>query len=645
MKKIYILLFSFFILNSSLYSYSFTSNPPNISSNNTWILNIQSSMHDNLSGHCANLNAFIGNWASFSNSYNAYRIASANDYYNNGNKCGIVFDSYNSVTSSSCVAPNVIDPVTHVCAPFVLPTCTATQFLSDNNKTCIDNTVQSQSSSNGVTEYEYLNGDYQICDTAIQSCATYDKNGKKIANIPINGTTYNTLTGTLVVKAMKVGGVVLSAIAGGIAIVGSVGTAGLAPAAAAAVASFTATYGTLSMTSLLGLTGTAYLGDNPYIENTLSNDNLASTAKGIKVNLSNMDFSKESPKVSKSVDPATGATVSTLSQSDGTTTSVKEDTTNVTVTQTKPTGEVHEVVIPKTTLTTPPVTNDFTEQNNIQDFTYKETVTPPPVINNDGSVTTPAKQTYTHSLTSTNQNTVTSSTTVANTATQTPSATTAPTQTTSTTTDSTGLTSTTTTDSKAITERLNTLIRQTTKANGDRKTTNDLLSQIHNTNELMQTALHNINSDTSSINTEMVSANSKLSKIDTQTKDIRDDLRAIKGSISDTGNSASTFDSVIQEFTKFKDNIASQYDSILSQATSLKSSLSNGFVNNLPTAIVTTCPYTSNVEFVGKTIPLNIDVCNVLSPVYSTTYFMFYILFFAGFTIMTFNILINTRST
>ncbi len=668
MKKIYVALFSFFVFGSSLYAQPKSCYLTYVDSNSSYILSTSGS--------------YTGNHAtiSFSNipkydrvlstSTTGYIINHLNYSFANG-----LYSYYGSeyVLSLDCSCPvgqkMLQDPLyssVYTCGVPPPPTCTASQFLSADNTTCIDNTVQNQSSSGSVTEYEYLNGDYQLCDTASQTCQTFDKNGKTIANIPINGVTYNTINNTVTNKLLKVGGVVLGSVAGGIAIIGSVGTAGLAPAAAAAFASQTATYGTLSIGSFLGLSGSAYLSSSPYVENVQSSDNLASTANGIKVNLSQMDFSKESPNVSKSVDLATGATVSTLSQSDGTTTSVKEDTTNITVTETKPTGEVHEVVIPKSTLTTPPVTNDFTQQNNVQDFTYKETVTPAPKINNDGSVSTPAKQVLTHTLTSANKNTVTSTSNVANTATTTPTATNAPTQTTATTTDSTGVTSTTTTDSKAITDRINTLIRQTTKANGDRTTTNNLLSQIRNTNQGIQTDTHNMSTKLSDISTTLTQSDSKLSRMDTNLKKISDNSKTIdsklqyansdldgiakntgdiRNSIADTGTSASLFSGMKQQFTDFKNNIASQYNTVLGQAQTLKGTIQGGFKNNLPTATVTTCPFIRNLDFVGKTIPLNIDVCKVLSPVYSTTYFIFYIVFFAGFTMITFNILIGTRSS
>jgi len=114
--------------------------------------------------------------------------------------------------------------------------------------------------------------------------------------------------------------------------------------------------------------------------------------------------------------------------------------------------------------------------------------------------------------------------------------------------------------------------------------------------------------------------------------------------ISKITDSSKIFNAVASEFSTFRDNIMIQNDRIKAQATSLQAVLKGGFVNNLPTATVTTCPYNKTINFGFAQVPFNIDVCSIFSNLYSTFYFLFYIVFFATALNFTFKLLFNTRS-
>ena len=229
MKKIYILLYSIFVLNTSLNASSTCTNILETSTNTYKMFLVSDSLYTSF-----NTIAPVGIYSSDSipgtSGYASYRpSSSSNNTY---------IYSFNG--SCSCAVGEVLDSKGQCSVP-PPPTCTATQFLSDDNTTCIENTVQSQETQGDLTNYNYLNGDVQTCTTSLGICLTYDKNGLQIPNIPINGTTYNNATDNLVVKALKVGGVVIGAVAGAVVIYGS--GALLAPAVA------------LGVHGLLGLTG------------------------------------------------------------------------------------------------------------------------------------------------------------------------------------------------------------------------------------------------------------------------------------------------------------------------------------------------------------------------------------------------------
>ncbi|MDO8609255.1 MAG: hypothetical protein Q7R95_01785, partial [bacterium] len=122
--------------------------------------------------------------------------------------------------------------------------------------------------------------------------------------------------------------------------------------------------------------------------------------------------------------------------------------------------------------------------------------------------------------------------------------------------------------------------------------------------------------------------NKLLASID---ESLKDDANASGDTIQD--------DTLSKGFFDFGEHA---YDNIRSQFDSVNSLVDGGFTNNLPTSNISTCAFSRDFSFLDSTIPIEFDVCKVISPVYPVLYFVFYILFFSTFLSFVFSILIRT---
>jgi len=281
------------------------------------------------------------------------------------------------------------------------PECAANQVLNSSSTTCVYPALLSTNKgdpNDTITAtnhiYHYAGGLTQICDPTDGTCATYTKSGTMTANIPIDGTIYNTLDDAQNFRLLQIGSSTIAAVAGTIAVVGSGGL--LSPAV-------TATAGTSYVVGGLGLTASALAGSTPYISNDPINNNTSNN--GIKINLADYDFTSQSSSVSNSTDD-NGNTVSTSSSQDGSTQSITFTPTDIVSTTTKKDGTVETVSIPNEAITTPTNTNDLSSTNNLPNIEYTVTTTTPTKTNNDGTQTSTNTKVTTKTL---NSNTNTSS--------------------------------------------------------------------------------------------------------------------------------------------------------------------------------------------------------------------------------------------
>lgn len=139
-------------------------------------------------------------------------------------------------------------------------------------------------------------------------------------------------------------------------------------------------------------------------------------------------------------------------------------------------------------------------------------------------------------------------------------------------------------------------------------------------------------------NTDMTETNSKLDIMNNLLSDVSMSLEVVNGDFV-----LSEKENVSNDAVEFFNFLKTRYDNVINQFSALDDIINGGFVNNLPVASVSTCPFNNNLTGFGLTIPVEIDVCKVLSPFYSTLYFIFYILFFGSFLQMTLNILLHSR--
>ena len=102
-------------------------------------------------------------------------------------------------------------------------------------------------------------------------------------------------------------------------------------------------------------------------------------------------------------------------------------------------------------------------------------------------------------------------------------------------------------------------------------------------------------------------------------------------------------ENLFKEVEEFFNNAETQYETVLLQIETMQSMLNDGFVNNLPTSSVTTCPFVRTLNLIVTEQEVSIDPCAIIEPVYPALYYLFYVLFFSSFLSLTFYILINLR--
>ena len=353
---------------------------------------------------------------------------------------------------------------------YATPVCSNNQILNDNNSSCrfpnlleTDIGDQKEPLTADSIIYRYENGIHQICSASLASCSTYDKDGNRIDNIPIDGVTYQTLIDAQKNRFINIGGTILAMTAAGVAILGSGGL--LTPAAIA-------TAGTTGITAGLFTAGNAFT-ESPYTLNSEDHDNISATEKGIRIDLATMDFSDPSNAIS-STQNAQGNEVYTIENPDEGTITKIEVTPDKIISTKRDTATNEETIINvnKDVLTNPVTQNDFTSNNNLNNVDYTVTEVTPPKINNDGTTTTSSTQTINKTLnTANNDNSVNSTTytTPETSSTTTNSDSTTNYDTTTATTSSDGTTTTGTStnniDYSPITKRLNQIMNQNTATN------------------------------------------------------------------------------------------------------------------------------------------------------------------------------------
>ena len=327
--------------------------------------------------------------------------------------------------------------------------------------------IISHSSSGGVSEFEFSDGSYEICDTSSGTCSTMDKNGNTIPNLPIDGTTYDTIHDSIVHKFMNIGGIILSAI-GATAV--AIGTVGLGtPALIASV-------GTAGISGGFALSGTAFTSSNPYFIPTATNDNLKSTPRGIKIDLTKMNFDKPSSSFTHSIS-SNGNPISTKINKDGSIDTVENTPTDVVVSHKKSDNSEIKYFVPNSVFTTPNKSNNFSSANNPSSVKIKKISVSAPVIKNDGTKT--FKDVVSTGVWGFGVKTVWSESKTFQNVSGHLNSSSSPTTTSATNSDGNNIsTSSTKNDFSPITNRLDKLSNQQTKSNINTSKTNDLLKKI-----------------------------------------------------------------------------------------------------------------------------------------------------------------------
>lgn len=145
-------------------------------------------------------------------------------------------------------------------------------------------------------------------------------------------------------------------------------------------------------------------------------------------------------------------------------------------------------------------------------------------------------------------------------------------------------------------------------------------------------SLENIENTLSGVRSDLNTSNSLLDGIKGLMDDVSGKLDANFTDISSNPISSNL------------DDMKSEYSFLESELSDLKIILENGLVNPIPSGSSTSCLYSKNLVGLGLTIPVNIDVCEVVSPVYSTLYSIWYLLFFVFFLGGTFKLLMTLRT-
>ena len=589
----------------------------------------------------------------------------------------------------------------------------------------------------GSKGYNYDDDSYQHCNASLQTCFTMDKDGNRIPNIPVDHdndsetppVTYASPDDALAMRLLYAGGLALT--------IGTGGSLGVLAGLGSTLGSAVATTGILSG---LGITSTAF-DYVPFTANSTSNDNVSSTSNALRIDL--LDTSS-APSVSTSVD-ANSNPVLTTTNANNEQVRVTSTTNNIEVETTASNGTKTTVTVPNTTLTTPTTSNDFSEDNNLDQFAYTTVTTTPTVINYDGTTTSGVTTSTTSTHNPSNSTSSTSSTSSTTPTTSTSSVSTSSVST-GTTTSSNSVTTTSSQDLTPITSRLDQMIRQNTLTNDTLKgskddtkkqledlltkadtrnetltdiseaidaqndsnsTTNTLLNAIK---EILESQDNNSTNDTNSTDTlledikgliESQNDNNSTNELLTDITDLLesqsdansttnsllegisgllDDMKSdanqtsadanktnaqntldLKGILEATENNGDklqemldgdeddngvkdALQSALDEFSQAYTNLKGSYDNIENQFSDLNATLKGGFTNNLPTAKVTTCPFNNYITFGDSSIPVNIDICKVISPYYSTLYFIFYMMFFVAFMSVIFNVILTMRS-
>lgn len=177
----------------------------------------------------------------------------------------------------------------------------------------------------------------------------------------------------------------------------------------------------------------------------------------------------------------------------------------------------------------------------------------------------------------------------------------------------------------------------------------DTNSLLTNTNSKLDSLKSSIDGLDSTISTGLDSANSSLENIDNTLIDIKDlqiegndiqnnilnrlpspDSRYDSTEFDDNiGDSLNIFDSVLSEFTTFKENIFGQYENIIDFGNSSKDLIDNGFTNifSSNTSTITTCQKSFTFDYVKGSIQFDVDPCYVTSMLRPILYPLFYIVF------------------
>lgn len=84
---------------------------------------------------------------------------------------------------------------------------------------------------------------------------------------------------------------------------------------------------------------------------------------------------------------------------------------------------------------------------------------------------------------------------------------------------------------------------------------------------------------------------------------------------------------LIDTFSTSWNNIKADFDRITVMTDEATSTINNGFSLSLATGVVSECPYISDFDYVASTAPIPVDLCKVFSPLRSTLYVLFTLLF------------------
>jgi hypothetical protein len=522
---------------------------------------------------------------------------------------------------SSCLNGQVPD-AKGVCSAPTSPTCADNQILDNVSNSCVYPSLLNTQVYKATdplmhwVSYSYSGGISQHCSFIDNSCFTVSPGGTHIPNIPIDGVAYITPGDMSVNRFITVSGTTLALTAGGIL---AVSTGGLATPA------ISATLGTVGIVSGLTVGGSTFNG-TPFVVNpeSVTSGEPGSLSQPIKINLATIDTTQSDSTVQTTYKQDTDEWLNYVSTPEKDTT-IKTNDTTITLVDTFQDGTSESYSIPLTSLTAPIVQDDFLSPTNQVSPVVTKTTTSPQIYNSDGTITPPS--TSSSSLT-TNSETAISS----------------PASASASSVDSASISAVSpdTIDYKPITDRLNQIINQNTLTNDTLfNSTTDIKSKLDSlivNSDKNLVKLDDIKDAITDINLSVDTSN-----IEDSLNNIKDGLSTLTDGKEDDNGISSLVSSYNNQFTDFGNNIIGQYDLVREQVDELKLTLEGGFTNNLPTATVSSCSYTKIISFPGGDIPFSMDVCKVLVPLYSTFYFLFYLVFFAGFLSFAFHILISDK--